>query len=549
MVKNILLFSAAFLAVAYQFLHPGFYHKFVQDAVYTPGYIMQFVESFRQGIIYPRWMAESFWGYGSPAFVYYSPLLYFFSSALAFAGLGLAFSITLLKLLCLYVGGLYVFLLVRERHGGRAAAIAALLYMLLPTRLVDLYYINTPAGRFAEVFMPMTLYYAGRLAGGPASRGDLAKMGLSYSGLILSHIASAYLFTPFIVVYGLFAAGKRPDLRTALRVAAGLLAGVCLSGFFFIPVLLERGEIRLELLGKSLPFMREFIFNFTGETDIGAAPFWAIMRNSMVLETTMLVLVLLLVKRRRDIRLDREATLFLFFVALCLFMMSSLSASLWSHIPGMASVALSFRFGTAYLIFISALLGLLLDRLVESMPRSGVSYLAAAVLVLTIAAYDVMLVYKAGAPVSERDAWSNTDQAEMVEYLPGAVKELSGLNRDDPRLSSGEVFTYRIDKWGYVDRAFAVDSPRGARLRVKTFYFPGWRAWVDGKEAPLKAQEGTGAILLDVRPGKHDVRLKFTDTPPRTAGKMLSILTLTGLLIMYFLSDAKEGGVPTAYRG
>ncbi len=34
----------------------------------------QFAEQFRAGILYPRWMPESFDGLGSPAFYFYPPL-------------------------------------------------------------------------------------------------------------------------------------------------------------------------------------------------------------------------------------------------------------------------------------------------------------------------------------------------------------------------------------------------------------------------------------------------------------------------------------------
>ena len=175
----VLIFAAATLALAWQFIFPGYYHMFALDAAMLPKYVAEFNESFRQGIFYPRWMGDDFWGYGSPMFVLYSPFLYIMSSAMNLSGLGLAHATAVIKLLSLFVGGVFLFHLLRKRHGDRAALIASLFYVLLPTRIYDIYYHNTPAGRFGEAFMPMTLFFVSEMGDGPMKRKDLAGFGLA----------------------------------------------------------------------------------------------------------------------------------------------------------------------------------------------------------------------------------------------------------------------------------------------------------------------------------------------------------------------------------
>jgi hypothetical protein len=64
------------------------------------------------------------------------------------------------------------------------------------------------------------------------------------------------------------------------------------------------------------------------------------------------------------------------------------------------------------------------------------------------------------------------------------------------------------------------------RLRFYTYYFPGWQATVDGKPVEIRPDPPLGLIGLDLAPGQHEVRLRFTATPVRRLGGAISILAL-----------------------
>ncbi len=99
-----LILACALAAIGWQLLHPGYYCIWKNDVAYTHKYILQFTESFRQGILYPRWMAECFGGYGSPVFVYYSPSLYYLAGIAGLAGVGPDFSTIFLPALIALCG-------------------------------------------------------------------------------------------------------------------------------------------------------------------------------------------------------------------------------------------------------------------------------------------------------------------------------------------------------------------------------------------------------------------------------------------------------------
>ena len=533
-----LIALVSMLVMALQFLEPGYYHLFLEDALYTPRYIKQFEEAFRQGILYPRWMPECFAGYGSPVFVFYSPLFYFLSALLSLAGLGQAMAVTSLKLLGTFVGGVFVYHLIRDRHSSRAALIAALLYISLPTRVFDLYFINTPAGRFSEAWMPVALFCTGRLVEGPFRRKYFAFAALSYAALILSHITTAYLFTPFLVAYGLYGVNPGYHKRSAVRVALVIGTGICLSAVFFVPVLFERQFVQLGLL-SSLNVFSDWRKPILGFIDTPVSPgtlhLWSALRNSIFIEAGVAAALLYVLRRHKVFRLDRGSKIFAWSLLACIFMMSALSAFLWKHLPGFSLVNFPSRYTVIYMLLLAALSGPAVDAFLLWKGRPKAISAAFLLILLCLAVFDAVLIKKSPRPVTEAQALADTNQNDMVEYLPKwtSLQYFFRLKKEDPIFSSKDMFSVNISNWGYIDRRFKVDAPSGVRLGVKTFFFPGWRAWVDERETSIFPDTETGEIVLNVPPGSHHVRLRFMDTPPRAWGKAISLATLAALVFPY----------------
>jgi uncharacterized membrane protein len=529
-----IIFGAALIVLACQFIHPGYYHNPDDDAAIMPKYVPQIVESFRQGIIYPRWMPEDFGGYGSPFFVFYNPLLYMLAALLNLAGLDVLTAKMLLELLRLYVGGTFLFLLVRQSHGERAGILSAMSYIFLPTRILDLYFYTSPASRFGQAFIPMVLLFTRRYVRSPFNRKDLALMGMSYACLVLSHLVTAYIFAPFVFAYGIVAANGKPGLKTALKPAIGILAGLGLASAFFLPVLMERGQIQMELIGRFL-YSEAFLLDpFHSPAKEGLGQLQIMIRDIVLGEALLLALFYYIGRRYAGLRPGREGTFFMGSVLFCLLMMSSASAPLWRYAPGLKTIMYPARFEPVNLMFLSALMGITVSAFFGWPGRGRAMTVFASALLVGVLVFDAALIARLSI-YRRTDVSGLVHRVDFPEYLPRAVdaRMVDSLGGKDPLVYSGDMSSVKILKWGYVDRAFTVESARGAALRIKTFYFPGWRAWVDGEEAQVRVEEKTGAILLDVPEGRHTISLKFTDTLPMTSGAALSLITFAALVFPY----------------
>jgi hypothetical protein len=76
-------------------------------------------------------------------------------------------------------------------------------------------------------------------------------------------------------------------------------------------------------------------------------------------------------------------------------------------------------------------------------------------------------------------------------------------------------------------------------LRFYTYYFPGWRASVDGRPVEIGVEGSNGLIGLDVPAGEHIVDLRFGLTPVRLAGRLLSALGVLMLVALVSLGSRK----------
>ncbi len=103
-------------------------------------WLQHFFKQLSEGIWYPRWLAGTNFGYGSPTFVFYPPLVYYLGSALR--ALGLTFEQTINTLFSggIFLSGLSFYCFGRysagvalpSRWGRVAAVLGALAYMLSP---------------------------------------------------------------------------------------------------------------------------------------------------------------------------------------------------------------------------------------------------------------------------------------------------------------------------------------------------------------------------------------------------------------------------------
>jgi hypothetical protein len=551
-------------------------------------------------VYYPRWAPDLAFGYGYPLFDFAPPLPYFVAGILHVSGLSLENSIKLLSVLAMAAYGLGMYLFARNVLGRRAALVAGAAFLFTPFRFreVMLYGGNYPQ-ILAIALFPWVLWAFERVIVDGRRRYVPASV-VSYGALMCSHNFHTLIFTPLLVLYilaivffrsarlpagGLFHRLWQPRPFVALALALGVTA------FFWAPALhdvqytaaqadyyLERSDFRLRLLDfrdlVALPVPLD------ARADNPDVPFSLGSAVLVLALLGVLYLGFLLLRFARagpdgDDAGERpgwEALHLAFFLAVLLgacFLMLRPAAPLWERLPFLPYAEFPWRLmglanlGAAFLAGGSL-------RLWERLARDGHGRFQPADIALAVSLLALVLAVAVyfypsrdflhwGTPtlsdyVQYEVGTQNVGTTGLAEYLPRWAEQtptsspLVSSMRDgkkpeklDPgSLPDGAQVTL-LSHTGASDR-YGMRSPVAFRAHFFTFFFPGWRAYLDGNPVGLYITQPLGLMAVDVPAGEHELLLRFGETPFRLSMDMLSIATLLGLgiwLLSGWVGEAK----------
>jgi hypothetical protein len=118
----------------------------------------------------------------------------------------------------------------------------------------------------------------------------------------------------------------------------------------------------------------------------------------------------------------------------------------------------------------------------------------------------------------------------VLDYLPKTALEPRELAPPLPLIMKGDAqvsnFVNLSNRWN-----FDVDSRSGVTLDVPVFDFPNWTTYIDGEVIDHQISFPSGRIEIQVPAGEHNVSGIFKNTPIRTFGNILSLISLAGVLI------------------
>jgi len=256
-------------------LKPGYFWG-AHDARHDVYFIFQYLRGIEGGDWLARWSPDFSWGYGYPFFLIYGPFTSFIGALLVgFLGFGYTQAVEVLFAAAIIASGLAMYGYVRSWLGRNAALVAAVAYVFLPYRLVEIYVRASLAEYVALMWLPLILWSvrAAFQATRPINNSQftihhspilpLLATALSYAGLMITSNLVALIFTPLLALYCLVLLLNRineeqplrllskesflPFVANLIRVGAapalGLLLGLLLSAFFWIPALSEGGLV------------------------------------------------------------------------------------------------------------------------------------------------------------------------------------------------------------------------------------------------------------------------------------------------------------------
>lgn len=500
------------------------------------------------GVVYPRWAASTFGGFGAPTFVFYPPLPH---ASVASVAAITGDPITAFQCVALVVAALGAFgayRLVRREAGPRTAAVAAIAWALLPYAAIDYYTRFAWAEYCALAWIPF-VFLAARDLVSRGGAGAAARWVIGCAGLALTHLLTAAICCPVAAIWIAAEAARRRSAAVLVRTA--LLSGLAclLAAPYLVPVVVEASHVRLDfthtvLYGRvhngGFPWIDPAAYGYSRPAR--AALDWAAAGH--VALTAGAIATLAWCRA-----LTGTSALLAIGAAGLLFLVGPWAEPIWRVATPLQSLQFAYR-----LLGVQGLLAVwLAARAITAAGRRprrvGVPVrvgIVASVAIGLALAWDGQHGSKRPHDAEELRAPVNN---VVFEYLPRAV-DFASASAHHARLGApfaiaGEAQARLLAHETHETRVAVEAGPDGATLVFRRFDFPGWRVTIDGTPVAHETVPDVGAIAVSVPPGEHRVCATHGATPARRLGGWLALAALVAAIAAWRRLAATRGA-PTA---
>lgn len=472
--KNILLVLVLFLAVPtfLRMMSYGIYS--MQDFHFFR--LLEFDKCVKALEIPCRWAADAGLGYGEPLFNFYGQLPYAVGEIYHLLGGSIVDSVKFLFILSLVGSAVSMFFLAKKVwKNNYSALISSVIYLYAPYRAVDVWVRGALPEALAFVLFPLILL--------SVEKKSLVWFTVLLSALLLTHNLSLIMFLPILIFWLIY--------RKFWKGFLGGVISIFISAFYILPVIFESKYVGL---GSTTAGYFDFRAHFVTLYQIFISRFWGYGGSTWGPEDGLSVsigqiqwvlplIVSFFVILKKKISGNIDFIILAVFGLLYIFLTHNKSTFIWTTIPAIPYIQFPWRF----LGMATFCLALASGAIVQFFEKQKL------VVSLVIIAAAVALNFS----FFREDIWYSVNDSYFT----------SGPEWDRQRTASIG------DYWPL----FGHDIPAATSDGKYINYFPGW-VGAEPNEKGLIPAEGT----------------KFTDTPVRSTGNIISLISIIGLGVFAF---------------
>jgi hypothetical protein len=533
-----------FAFVAVMWLYPAMTLKLAHqnDIAVHLRWVEQFYSALHDGVLLPRWAHAAQGGLGDPSCFYYQPRFYYISSLFLLLGFGPERALVLAAAVPFLMVAAVVYWHFLRRYPNRGALLGTMFVVACPT----LYFMSTHLAAFPwSLSIPFSLLFA---AESMRERARARIVALLLALICLSHLLSGMMTLLSTGLARLIVAPPRAaNLRAHAAWLGGIVLGLALAAFFVYPAVSQMALINPEGWEQGFNWRRCFALPLVSQFVHGT--YWFGVQWPFALLSLGLVLLVLLPRTTRPglqaLNPAQVGARRIGIVALCALLLGSeLAYPLYAYVGAMQKLQFPYRFMFVASILASIALAIQLNE--GAWKRwSKITRIAAVLLILGQCGQGAVLqlkVVKDGERMKTHEQYFS-GRFGQPEYLLGArgpqwkdYAENGSLAADCARLN---VSCVDVDKRSH-SFALTVDAPDAVSLRLPLFGFPAWQATLDGEARDWRLDPATGAIVVDVPAGRHQLMLRFGRLPVEVAGLWISAVALIVLLVLALLARRRK---------
>lgn len=499
---------------------------------------LEMAKCFTDGQIPCRWVPDLGYGFGYPLFNYYPSLPYLIGQPFHWLGFQFIDIVKIVGILGFVVTALNMYLLGREFWGRLGGFISAVFYTYAPYHSVDFWVRGAVNEFWALAFYPAIFFTTYKLIQ-THSKKYIPLISLAVAALMLSHNPMLMIFAPVYLAWIFFWWWRFRSIKSITTLSISALWALGLAAFFTLPVLFETKFVSVWTLTSGYfnylahyLDIKQIFFNINwgyGSSELGPADSMSFALGYLHWLVTLVILVFL---HRKPL------VIFLTLVTLgSLFMAHSKSTPIWLYVKPLEFLQFPWRFLTLAVFAASFLSGAI--ALVFKNKKILFSLLLALLILLNGNYFKPRDWYPdmTDAKKFSGKAWQLQITSGIFDYLPiWAPQPPPDPKGDDINFVSGDAtFKTLFKKSNQQKYEINVFSPKSV-AEIQTYYFPGWRAYVDGREVAIDntSDKLLGRMQVTIPSGQHQLVVRLTNTPIRTVGNTISFVSWA-IIILWIL--------------
>lgn len=511
--------------------------------------VFQMEKCFNDGQIPCRWAPDMEWGYGQAMFNFYSAFPYYLGQLIrVVTPLSLMATVKALFLISLVASGIGMYLLGKEFWGKMGGFLSAILYVYAPYHSLDIYIRGAMSESFSLAVLPFLWLFIYKLI---KDGGKLNFLLLALSVFIVTttHNVSMLIYLPVTLIWTVYWLLRQKNKKKIYELGKSGLLGVGLGSFFFLPVAFEQKLVQtkyftMDYLNFEAHFvtLRQLFINrnwghgpsiFGPYDDISFAigwPHWFLIIPIFIFAAYLLVKK---IKNNQAVLIFGLIGLFL----LATFLIHPRSVFIWKSISILAIIQFPWRFLGLSMFFVS-FVGGAIALINIKYAKYVVSILVLATIALNIKYFEP---FNYSNNVYDNDkltgiAWDLQRGSATLDYLPNTAE--MAPQSEAPKspgiiTGNGSFANYKVNSNSF---SFDAEIYNDAKVNIPVMNFPGWKVISDNKEYEITPYGKLGTISMDLPRGKYIVQGRFEDTPVRTLGNSISLISFLIFLALLCLS-------------
>ena len=502
----------------------------------------------KHGILYPRWTAWANYGFGEPRFIFYPPLSWMLGASLGLLGVWNRVPVVFIMLVQTFAG-VAAFALAQKLVARRAAFFCAACYAANPYALLNIYMRSDFAELLADAFFPLLflllLKMCGFLDGRPGpedkqSRRPIAAFAAVFALIWLSNAPAGVIASYGAAAMFGYAAWTRRSCQPLRRGAAGLALGLLACAFYLLPAAYEQRWVNIaQALSAGLLPSENFLYTATNDPEHTLFNWTA---STLAVVMIALVGFAAIVARRKSLNdggaLGPEVWRLLTLAAgIATLLMLRVSWIFWAVLPKLRFVQFPWRWMSLLAVPFAIFLARPMDR-----RRWG--WLCAVGVFGLLGTTGIVLVKRGWwdtedipmlrAAIVNAQGFEGTDEYDPTgddhsNIIEGKFPEVQVLDTDT---MPGPVRKplVRVERWSPEEKDVSVSAPLPFYLGLRVLNYPAWRAEINGAKVTPRGGEDYNQMVVWVPAGQSNITVRFERTWDRTAGGLISLATLLGVV-------------------